>query len=53
MTKKTQTVLKLFTKMDEDYFVDFEDGMNQLLAYVHTMCTHAYARQMELPTQWP
>lgn len=53
MAKKTQTVLKLLTKMDEDYFVDFEDGMNQLLAYVHTMCTHAYARQMELPKQWP
>ena len=53
MAKKTQTVLKLLTKLDEDYFVDFVDGVNQLLGYVHTMCSHPYARQMDLPKQWP
>ena len=53
MAKKVQTVLKLLTKLDEDYYVDFVDDINLLLGQVHTMCTQSYARQMELPREWP
>jgi len=53
IAKKTQTLLKLLGKLDEDYYVDFIEDMNQLLGYVHTMCPQPYARQLELPKAWP
>ena len=53
MAKKTETVLKILAKLDEDYYVDFVEDVNRLLGYVHTMCSHAYARQMNLPKEWP
>ncbi|MPR34270.1 hypothetical protein [Salmonirosea aquatica] len=53
IAKKTQTVLRLLDKLNEDYYVDFVDDVNQLLGFVHTMCSHPYARQLELPREWP
>jgi vacuolar-type H+-ATPase subunit I/STV1 len=53
IAKKTETVLRLLAKLDEDYYVDFVDAVNQLLHSVHTMCPHPYARQLQLPQEWP
>lgn len=52
ITKKTQTLLKLLAKLDEDYYVDFRDDMEKLLKHVHSMCSQHYAAQMELPREW-
>ncbi len=53
MAKKTETVIKLLAKLDEDYYVDFVEDVNRLLVYVHKMCTHPYAKQLQLPQEWP
>ncbi|GAB2802064.1 hypothetical protein GCM10027275_55430 [Rhabdobacter roseus] len=53
MAKKAQTILNRLTKLDTDYYVDFESGVNQLLQQLHTMCTQSYARQLQLPKAWP
>lgn len=53
VAKKTQTVLRLLGKLDEDYYVDFVQEVNTLLKSVHTLCPHPYARQLELPKEWP
>ena len=52
IAKKTQTILKLLTKLDEDYYVDFRESVNKLLRYVHSKCSQHYARQMDLPKEW-
>ncbi len=52
IAKKAQTILKLLTKLDEDYYVDFGDNMEKLLGYVHSMCSQRYAAQMDLPKEW-
>ncbi len=51
--KKAQTILKLLGKLDEDYYVDFEGGVQTLLKYIHSMCTRAYAQELDLPHEWP
>ncbi len=52
IAKKTQTILKLLAKLDEDYYVDFGGSMEKLLGYVHGMCSQRYAAQMDLPRYW-
>ncbi|WP_373514000.1 hypothetical protein [Persicitalea sp.] len=52
IAKKTQTILKLLSKLDEDYYVDFGESMEKLLGYVHSMCSQRYAAQMDLPREW-
>ena len=52
IAKKTQTILKLLDKLDEDYYVDFTDSMEKLLRSVHSMCSQHYAAQMGLPKEW-
>lgn len=53
IAKKTQAILKLLTKLDEDYYVDFESDVNKLLGYVHSMCSKPYAQELNLPHEWP
>jgi hypothetical protein len=53
IAKKTQSILKLLARLDDDYHVDFESEMNGLLHCVHTMCSKPYAQEMNLPKQWP
>jgi hypothetical protein len=53
IAKKTQAILKLLAKLDEDYYVDFESEMGKLLRYVHSMCTKPYARELDIPEEWP
>lgn len=53
IAKKTQSTLKLLTKLDEDYYVDFESDVNKLLGYVHSMCSKPYAQELNLPHEWP
>ncbi len=52
MVKKAKLVLDRLAKMDEEYYVDFENEVNVLLQYVHSLCTRMYASQLGLPRQW-
>lgn len=52
IAKKTETILKLLAKLDEDYYVDFRDDMEKLLKYVHSMCSQHYAAELGLPKEW-
>jgi prenyltransferase beta subunit len=53
MAKKVQTLLNKLTKLDEEYYIDFEKNMAALLAYVHSMCTAPYANQLKITRDWP
>ncbi len=53
MTKKAKTLLNRLNKLNSDYYVDFEQDVNRLLQQLHSMCTQPYARQMNIPREWP
>jgi hypothetical protein len=53
IAKKTHTLIKNLNKLDEDYYVDFEQSVELLLQRVHTYCPKKYAQQLEIPTSWP
>ncbi|TDB68959.1 hypothetical protein [Arundinibacter roseus] len=53
MAKKVKLVLARLAKLDEEYYVDFENEVNVLLQYIHSHCTRMYAAQLALPRQWP
>ncbi len=52
IAKRTEILLNKLPKLHEDYYVEFERGVNALLARVHKYCPSYYARQMKLPTEW-
>ena len=53
IAKRTDSVLKKLAKFNPDYYVDFERDMQQLLNYVHSLCPKNYARQLDIPKNWP
>ncbi|WP_428653272.1 hypothetical protein [Runella sp.] len=53
IAKKTDIILKKLAKFDPDYYVDFERDMQHLLNYVHSHCPKNYARQLDIPKNWP
>jgi len=53
IAKRTDSVLKKLAKFNPDYYVDFERDMQQLLNYVHSHCPKNYARQLDIPKNWP
>ncbi len=53
IAKRTDSVLKKLAKFNPDYYVDFERDMQQLLNYVHSHCPKNYARQLNIPKNWP
>jgi hypothetical protein len=53
IAKKTVTILKNLSKLNEDLYVEFESEVYKLLACVHTYCPKNYARELLIPTQWP
>jgi hypothetical protein len=53
IAKKTATIIKNLAKLNEDFYVEFEDNVHQLLESVHAYCPKNYARELMIPTQWP
>lgn len=53
IAKKTEGFLKKLNRFNPDYFVDFEQGTNKLLRYVHSHCSKNYARTLDIPRHWP
>ncbi len=52
VAKRTEGLLNKLKKINEDYYIEFEDGVNLLLERVHAYCPAPYARQMGLPKVW-
>ncbi|MCU0326245.1 MAG: hypothetical protein MUF45_13470 [Spirosomaceae bacterium] len=52
VAKRTEAILKKLPKLNEDYYIEFEDEVNKLLENVHTYCPAPYARQMGIPKVW-
>lgn len=52
IAKKAQTILNGLNKLDEDYRVDYINDTNQMLKYVHSLCSRTYARQLGVPEEW-
>ena len=53
IAKRAESTLKKLEKFDEDYRVDFQADVDKLLYNVHTFCPRPYARQLNLPINWP
>jgi hypothetical protein len=53
MAKKGVSIMKMVTKLPEDFHVDFAASVNEMLDFQHRLCTKAYARELGLPTEWP
>ncbi|GAA4448328.1 hypothetical protein GCM10023189_06020 [Nibrella saemangeumensis] len=52
IAKRTEQMLKKLTKLDPDYFIEFEGDVNRLLPRVHNSCAAYYARQLTIPQRW-
>jgi hypothetical protein len=52
VAKRTEFLMKKLPKLNEDYFIEFYDGVNKLLERVHTYCPAPYARQLSLLKTW-
>lgn len=52
VAKRTDAILKKLNKLDPDYYLEFEEGMNKLLRYVHQTAPAHYARQLDTPPEW-
>ena len=52
IAKRTDQVLKKAAKLDPDYHIEFADGINKLLSWVHSAAPAHYARQLGLPNEW-
>ena len=53
IAKKTVTILKNASKLEEDYFIEFEADINKLLERVHSYCPKSYARDLKIQKTWP
>ncbi len=53
IAKKTVTLLKNVSKLQEDYYIEFEADINKLLTCVHTYCPKNYARELQIQKTWP
>ncbi|WP_229311084.1 hypothetical protein [Larkinella soli] len=53
VAKKADAVLKKLTKLDPDYFIEFETDVNRALGFIHSGGPGAYARNLGLPKRWP
>ena len=53
VVKKADSVMKKLSKIHPDYFIELEDEVNQMLAYVHGYepCQF-FLRQIEVPKRW-
>lgn len=52
IAKKAVTILNGLDKLDEDYKFDYRNDANQMLEFVHSLCSKIYARQMDIPEVW-
>jgi hypothetical protein len=52
VAKRTEGILEKVKKLNEDYYIEFESGINLLLERVHAYCPAPYARQMGIPKEW-
>ncbi|SDM08939.1 hypothetical protein SAMN05421823_110129 [Catalinimonas alkaloidigena] len=53
LVKRTQFVLQRLSKLHEDYYIEFEDDVNQLLQHLHTTAPAQEAQDAGIPKQWP
>ena len=52
VAKRTDMLLKKLNKLDPDYFMEFEKGMNRLLQHVHIGALAHFAKMLTLPKSW-
>lgn len=53
VVKKAQTTLKKLEKLDEDYYIEFEQDVNEMLDHLHGYPPTAHlAEEYNLPKQW-
>ncbi len=53
VVKKADFILKKLDKIHEDYYIEFEEKVNQMLQYIHNYkpCYH-FIKEIKLPTNW-
>jgi hypothetical protein len=52
LVKRMIMILKNLSKLDKDYFIDFEKDTSFILGEMHKKITRIYARQLDLPTKF-
>ncbi len=52
VAKRTQFILQKLEKLHPDYYIEFEEDVNKLLAHVHTTAPATYAKELRLPRDW-
>lgn len=52
VAKKAESILKKLTKLESDYYIEFENDVNHMLTFVHNYGPGLYARQLNLPKKW-
>ncbi|MBD0254953.1 MAG: hypothetical protein ICV83_04470 [Cytophagales bacterium] len=52
VAKRTQFIVQKLEKLHPDYYIEFEEDVNKLLAHVHTTAPARYAQELHLPRQW-
>ena len=52
IAKRSDMILKKVAKLDPDYFIEFNEGINKLLGWIHRTAPAHYARQLGLPGEW-
>lgn len=52
IAKRADQILKKLYKLDPDYYLEFENAVNQMLTNIYKSCAQHYARQLDLPHSW-
>ena len=52
VAKRTDFLVKKASKLHEDYHIEFDRDINQLLKWVHTLAPSFYATQLNIPKEW-
>ncbi len=53
VVKKADMVMKKLPKIHPDYFIELEDGVNKMLAYVHGyQPCQVFLREIDVPKRW-
>lgn len=52
VAKKADSILKKLTKVESDYYIEFEEDVNRILTFIHTYGPRLYARDINLSTTW-
>lgn len=50
--KRTDFLVKKASKLHQDYHIEFERDLNELLDWVHAFAPAFYAKQMGIPKRW-